>query len=432
MRLGRDRSLVGDLPGALSSFVRAAEAATAEGDASLFAEGCARAAAKRSQLGQPADGLSVALKTCAGIDDTRARAVVRDCEAQARYHEQRPQEALRAAKDAWADYDMLGLSLDRDRISCGIAQCYLDLGHLDAAREWTALLLESAADTSPLLAYGLFSRGRLRHFDGDLAGAREDYESASRLGHLVGDANLLGHLGYWEGELWLREGVFGRASVAFRSAQRWFEASGDDDNKLASAVGMALCDQLDGDLEGAAAIASTFVSARASSAAVEAVLALRRSQLDGVEPRRTAELARSCRGPDGRPLVESSALYRSAMSSLRRMSRRSGARPPSPAVRVEGDLGRLRVGEDSVEVRGPMLRALLQCLLERRQASPGAWISRESLGDELWPRERMLASARSNRTKVLVSRLRAAGLGSLVQTGPRGVRLDPTVSFFTA
>ena len=39
-------------------------------------------------------------------------------------------------------------------------------------------------------------------------------------------------------------------------------------------------------------------------------------------------------------------------------------------------------------------------------------------------------AARGNRTKVLVSRLRAAGLGSLPQTAREGARLDPKVTFF--
>ncbi len=77
--------------------------------------------------------------------------------------------------------------------------------------------------------------------------------------------------------------------------------------------------------------------------------------------------------------------------------------------------------------RRPVLQRLLRALLAARQSAPGAGVSTAELITEVWPGDRSVFGAQTNRLWVALSTLRKLGLESLLLRDADGYFLDPTV-----
>ncbi|MCA9563846.1 MAG: hypothetical protein KC561_10170, partial [Myxococcales bacterium] len=76
------------------------------------------------------------------------------------------------------------------------------------------------------------------------------------------------------------------------------------------------------------------------------------------------------------------------------------------------------------------LITLLARLVEQWQVEPDGWLTHEDVVETLWPDERIMPDAASNRVYKTVSVLRSLGLKDCLLGGRDGYRLDPTQPIF--
>lgn len=157
-----------------------------------------------------------------------------------------------------------------------------------------------------------------------------------------------------------------------------------------------------------------------------------------------AELARLARSPLARtspqglaPAWNNNALVRAALrttwpllSESRRQDLEMAARDPHRQHLVLApSTGRFRMpGHEVSDVsRRPLLVSLLALLVSGRERSMP--LDEPTIGEALWPGERMLEDARSNRIQNAVSLLRKAGLKDHLERVDDAYRLDPRLPF---
>lgn len=157
-----------------------------------------------------------------------------------------------------------------------------------------------------------------------------------------------------------------------------------------------------------------------------------------------AELARLARSPLARtpplglaPAWNNNALVRAALRTTwplltesRRQDLEMAARDPHRQHLVLApSTGRFRMpGREVSDVsRRPLLVSLLALLVSGRERSTP--LDEPTIGEALWPGERMLEDARSNRIQNAVSLLRKAGLKDHLERVDDAYRLDPKLPF---
>jgi hypothetical protein len=86
-------------------------------------------------------------------------------------------------------------------------------------------------------------------------------------------------------------------------------------------------------------------------------------------------------------------------------------------------------GERVALARHGSLRLVLDALVERRIAEPGAATSAAGLLAKGWPGERVLHESGMLRVYTAIRRLRAMGLGEVLETRHDGYLLSPRVPF---
>ncbi|HRE91478.1 MAG TPA: hypothetical protein PK095_20335, partial [Myxococcota bacterium] len=117
-------------------------------------------------------------------------------------------------------------------------------------------------------------------------------------------------------------------------------------------------------------------------------------------------------------------------SESRRQDVETAARDPGRLhLVVAPSTGRFRLpGHDVSDVsRRPLLVSLLALLVSGRERSIP--LDEPTIGASLWPGERMLEDARSNRIQNAVSLLRKAGLKDHLERVDDAYRLDPKLPF---
>ncbi len=137
------------------------------------------------------------------------------------------------------------------------------------------------------------------------------------------------------------------------------------------------------------------------------------------------------------PAWHNSAIVRAALrttwpllSDVRRQDIEAEARDPEQVhLVVSTSTGRLRMPRHTTwsDVgKRPLLMRLLELLIEGHER--GVLLDEVSLGESLWPGERMLPEARANRIQNAVSLLRKAGLKDHLERPVDAYRIDPSLT----
>lgn len=100
-------------------------------------------------------------------------------------------------------------------------------------------------------------------------------------------------------------------------------------------------------------------------------------------------------------------------------------------LRVGPQLAWVQRGAATLELgRSPLLRRLLQALIESHRRRPGTSVSVEALLEIGWPGDRSTREALENRLRVALSKLRRLGLADVITHGDEGYAIDASISIF--
>lgn len=307
-----------------------------------------------------------------------------------------------------------GLTWVRAGALANLGVAAAELGDLARARESLAqsLLADASHAQSIVGAFATGTLGLISHVEGDEHAALDAYDRALEL------ARALGHRGF--------EGVYtGYIALA----------------KHQSEIAVTTLAELD---EAISILKSAGNQReRALFLAAQGTLLRRAERLDAAS-RRFSE-AKELLEDEDRPSRIAIALLSgdsAPVDSRDSLELRLAARFLSRSVNVDCGSIAWTVARDGswfqasdgprVDVPGMSLRLLLSYLMSERWRVPGRSIPQSQLIAIAWPGERMSKEAGRNRLKVLVSKLRALGLRTLIKTGPSGYYLATNQSVQSA
>jgi predicted ATPase len=103
--------------------------------------------------------------------------------------------------------------------------------------------------------------------------------------------------------------------------------------------------------------------------------------------------------------------------------------PPDGSLGFHEDRKQLRLPDGTVEsfAEKPMLWRLACALAEVHTHSPGTYVLRSTLVDEVWPEEKMSPRAAINRLSVAIHKLKKHGLAPFLESTTEGLRIRPGI-----